>query len=126
LLLDAHLKALSPDPMTHVLLVAPDSDLRKSVEFALQAEGYDVTSCASIGARERPRYDCTIVDHHALGNNQRFAADFCRIFRPVILLANLVPHPLSPFAYRTVMKPLLGAALTDAIHDAIGHRAATT
>lgn len=112
--------------MTQILLVAPDSDLRKSVEFALQVEGYDVTSRASIAAREQPHYDCTVVDHHALGNNRRRAADFCEIYEPVILLANHLPHELSPYAFRTVMKPLLGAALTDAIHDAIGKRPITT
>jgi len=112
--------------MPRILLVAPDSDLRKSVEFALQAEGYEVTSRASIGARERPHYDCTIVDHHVLGNDPHAAADFCEIFEPVILLANQVPHALSPYAFRTVMKPLLGAPLTNAIHDAIDRRHATT
>lgn len=110
--------------MHRILLVAPDSDLRKSLEFALQAEGYEVTSRASIGARERPSaYDCTVIDHHALGNNPAFAAEFCTIFAPVILLTNHREHPLSSSAFRTMLKPLLGAALIEAIRDAVMSRA---
>lgn len=112
--------------MPHILLVAPESDLRRSVEFALQAEGYDVTSRASIGAHERPAYDCTVVDHHALGGNAAAAARFCAIFAPVVLLANQAPHALSSRAFRTVLKPHLGAALTDAVRDALASRATTT
>jgi len=106
--------------MHRILLVAPDSDLRKSLEFALRAEGYEVTSRASIGARERPgAYDCTVIDHHALGNNRAVAAEFCIIFAPVILLTNHRNHPLSPWVSRTVLKPLLGAALIGAVRDAM-------
>jgi DNA-binding response OmpR family regulator len=113
--------------MTRILLVAPDSDLRKSVEFALRAEGYEVTSFASIGANERAsRYDCTVLDHHAIGLDPAVAARFCDVFAPVVLLANQPIHTLSPVAFRTVQKPLLGAALTDAIRDATGGRSATT
>lgn len=106
--------------MPHVLLVAPDSDLRRSLEFSLAAEGYEVTSRASIGAHEQPSaFACTVVDHHALGPDPQRAAAFFNIFTPVVLLANAQEHPLSPRAFRTVMKPLLGAALTDAVRDAL-------
>lgn len=110
--------------MPRILLVAPDSDLRKSLEFALQAEGYEVTSRASIAARLQPgTYDCTVLDHHAIGNDRKAAASFCSIFAPVILLANEQPHALSPAAFNTLMKPLLGAALSEAIREAIAVRA---
>jgi hypothetical protein len=110
--------------MPGILLVAPDSDLRKSLEFALRMEGYEVTSRASIGAREQPgAYDCTVIDHHALGNNKNVAADFCRLFAPAILLTNHQDHPLSPWTFRTLLKPLLGAALIDAVRDAVAVRA---
>lgn len=113
--------------MTRILLIAPDSDLRKSVVFALRAEGYDVTSSASIGAHERASgYDCTVLDHHAVGLDPAAAARFCRLFAPVVLLADQPVHTLSPLAFRTVQKPLLGAALTDAIRDATAARDATT
>ena len=114
--------------MPNVLLVAKTSDLRESLEFALRAEGYDETCRSSIGAAvERgTQPDCTVVDHHALGSDVAATSRFFRDFAPVILLANEVQHPLSHLAHRTVLKPFLGAALSDAVREAIGLRTATT
>ncbi|MEO6013686.1 MAG: hypothetical protein ABIQ30_08910 [Devosia sp.] len=105
--------------MYRILVVAPDLDLRRSLQFALEAEGYAVTWRASIGATEMPfDFDCTVLDHHALGNNKAAAGAFLQAFRPVILLAN-AQHDLSASAFRTVLKPHLGLALTNAIRDAL-------
>jgi DNA-binding NtrC family response regulator len=104
-----------------LLIVAADSDLRRSLEFALRAEGYEVTSQSNAsGARavDRP-YECTVVDHHAFAGSLEAGVAFCRAFVPVILLANQTQHPLSPWAFRTMLKPLLGAALSDAVRDAV-------
>ena len=110
--------------MHRILVVAPDFDLRRSLQFALEAEGYAVTWCASIGATEMPYdFDCTVVDHHALGNDKAAGRAFLQAFQPSILLAN-APHELSSSAFRTVLKPHLGPALTNAIHDALETRAA--
>jgi len=111
--------------MARILLIAPDSALRRSLEFALGAEGHNVTSRVSIGAHETPRYDCTVLDQHATGNNEAEAATFCAVFYPVILLTSHASHPLAPAAFRTLLKPLLGAALIDAVDAAI-HRTVTT
>jgi len=112
--------------MHRVLVIAPDLDLRRSLQFALEVEGYDVTWRASIAATELPHdYDCTVVDHHALGNDRAAAETFLRAFRPSILLANK-PHDLSAAAFRTILKPHLGAALTGAIREAIETRMTTT
>jgi CheY-like chemotaxis protein len=106
--------------MKRVLVIAADADLRRSVQFALEAEGYVVTCRASLAAHELPQdFDCTVVDHHVLGSEQRAAA-FFQAFSPVILLANTAPHPLSPWATRTLLKPMLGPALSAAIRDALG------
>ena len=105
--------------MARILIIAPDSELRKSVEFALSVEGHDLTSRASIGARESPHYDCTVVDHHALGSDRVIAVRFCAIFAPVILLSSQIAHPLSEHVFRTLLKPLLGPALVSAINDAL-------
>lgn len=105
--------------MARILLVAPDSALRKSLEFALGAEGHDVTTRASVGAHELPGYDCTVLDQHAVGNDRSEAAAFCANFAPVILLTNDASHPLAPAAFRTLLKPLLGAALIGAVDAAL-------
>jgi CheY-like chemotaxis protein len=113
--------------MHRVLVIAPDLDLRRSLQFALEAEGYAVTwrtSIAAMGALPR-EFDCTVVDHHSLGNDKSVARTFLRAFEPAILLANK-PHELSADAFRTILKPHLGAALTGAIREAIETRKATT
>ena len=113
--------------MHRALVIAPDLDLRRSLQFALEAEGYAVTwrtSIATISALPRD-FDCTVVDHHSLGNDKSVARTFLRAFEPTILLAN-EPHELSADAYRTILKPQLGAALTGAIREAIEARKATT
>ncbi len=108
--------------MYRILVVAPDLDLRRSLQFALEAEGYAVTCRTSIGATEVPDdFDCSVVDHHALGNDKASARTFLQAFQPVVLLAN-AEHALSTSAFRTVLKPHLGLALTNAIRDALETR----
>lgn len=104
---------------SHILVVVPDSELSRSLHFALEAEGFRVTWRTSIGARAMPgEYDCTVLDHHALGEDVAAARRFVQAFAPVVLLANK-PHPLSPVAFRTLLKPHLGAPLIEAVRDAI-------
>ena len=112
--------------MHRILIVAPDFDLRRSLQFALEAEGYAVTWRAGIVESEMPHdFDCTVVDHHALGNDRTVAEAFLKAFEPSILLANN-PHALSAAAFRTILKPHLGPALTAAIREAIETRKVTT
>lgn len=113
--------------MPKLLVIAADADLRRSLQFALEAEGFTVICRASIGAREIPAdYDCTVVDHHVVGSDMKAAGAFFEAFSPVILLANTAEHALSPFAFCTLQKPHLGPALSAAIHEAMAQRAATT
>lgn len=110
--------------MSRILVVASNTDLLRSLEFALVAEGHAVTSRNNIRAPGSPgSYDCTVLDHHAAGADMARATAFCEDFRPVVLLANEAPHALSPWAFRTVLKPMLGPVLTGAIRDAIDSRA---
>lgn len=108
--------------MGQVLVVAKDHELRSSLQFALEAEGHMVETVsrldATLGAERR--YDCVIVDHHATDRRPRETVT--RLFRrlgPVVLLANASNHPLSPESFRTVLKPLLGPALSQAVAQAM-------
>lgn len=113
--------------MAHVLLIVPESDLRKSLDFALNADGHTITWRSSLdGEPIRAQFDCTILDHHAVGPNLRQGEVFCKAFWPVILLANSPQHELSDVAFRTVLKPMLGPALSAAMNDALLARQATT
>ena len=113
-------------PANRILLIAPQSDLKDSLRFALGAEHYDVTWRASIGAKLMPGdYDCTIIDHHGLGTDLAAAKRFTSAFKPVVLLANRT-HELSPFVFQTIVKPGLGAPLMDAVRNAVSHSAGAT
>lgn len=107
--------------MSHLLVVAPERDLRQSLHFALEAEGYRVRASEHIDwvSLAGQSFDCAVLDQHAAERNAAETADFCLRFAPVILLANTVPHVLSDHATRTVLKPLLGAALAAAVRDVL-------
>jgi hypothetical protein len=110
--------------MAHVLLVVPDSDLRRSLDFALRAEGHVVTYRSSLDGEPIPaQFDSTILDEQAVGASLKQGLSFCRAFRPVVLLASSAEHPLSGAAFRTVLKPMLGPALSAALGEALraGH-----
>lgn len=105
-----------------ILVIAPDTPLRHSLAFALTAEHLEVVWRASIGALVTPGdFGCTILDHHGLGSDIARARRFLKAFRPVILLANQA-HELSPLAFRTLVKPGLGAPLIQAVRDALGSK----
>jgi CheY-like chemotaxis protein len=111
--------------MPRVLIIAPNTDMRQSLHFALESEGYSVTSRASIAeAAALPAgFDCTVLDHHAELVDRDGATAFCARVQPVILLANELPHRLSDAVFRTVMKPMLGPPLSVAVRQAIDSRA---
>lgn len=106
--------------MSRVLIVAPEPDLRRSLQFALEADGHAVSSYSGIVNRaefEWP-FDCTILDGHAVAVIED-ALSFCRDFEPVILLVSRPEHPLSPRVFETLYKPMLGPALTLAVRRAV-------
>lgn len=111
--------------MANVLLIVPDSDLCKSLDFALRADGHDVEWRSNLdGAPIPAQFECTILDHDAIGSNLRQGRVFCRVFWPVILLADTSDHELSTLAFQTVLKPMLGPALSAATTEAVrAHRA---
>lgn len=113
--------------MGHLLVIAPTAELRNSLRFALEAEGHDVTVHARVGDLTEPpsEFDCAILDHHALDGNAAEAAAFLQKFSPVVLLANINPHPLSHLSFITVTKPSLGPLLSRAVGQAIQSRSTT-
>jgi hypothetical protein len=110
--------------MSDVLVIAANSDLRRSLQFALEAEGYAVAVRSDLpdGEPSPEGFDCTIVDHHLLDRNPALAVPFCTSFAPVILLANRAPHRFSTLVFCTVLKPLLGPALSAAVGEAVALR----
>lgn len=112
--------------MTHLLVVAPSSTFRNSLRFALEAEGYEVTAAASLRAVNPPSsFACAVVDHHALDDAGDDSPRVLAALAPVVLLANSPAHPLAAMSFRTLTKPTLGPALSDAVRAAIAIRRTT-
>jgi DNA-binding NtrC family response regulator len=105
-----------------LLLVAPDTDLRRSLAFALEVEGF------SLAVRDTPpsrawlqanRFDCTIIDQKALTGEHYEAIALCIKAHPVVLLASK-PHPwLVEWVAEVVDLPLAENAVTTAIRRAM-------
>jgi CheY-like chemotaxis protein len=107
--------------MFHVLIVAPDTDLRRSMQFALEVDGYEVSARAQLAEVDIPteQVDCVILDHHLADRSISEARGFCLRFQPVVLLANSAAHALAPAVFRTLLKPQLGPTLSAAVSDAM-------
>jgi FixJ family two-component response regulator len=104
-----------------LLIVAPDTDLRQSLEFMLEADGYEVVSYPTIEAVQfLERFDCTILDHRAIAPPIEAVMAFCRLAIPVILLAGTPVPWLEEMVFCLVQKPLLGGPLLAAIESALG------
>lgn len=114
--------------MGHLLVIAPDADLRQSLRFALEAEGHTVVACADIDhvIGEPDSFDCVVLDHHGADAATAVASAFFGTFRPIILLANESGHPLSDASVRTIVKPRLGPFLAQAVNQAIATRSSPT
>jgi hypothetical protein len=108
-------------PSGRLLLVAPDTDLRRSLVFALETEGFSVT------VQDRPpsrrwlvqnRFDCTIVDQKSFAGAPYEQVAFCIKAHPVILLASS-PHPwLVEWVAEAIGLPLGANEVTSAVRRA--------
>lgn len=109
--------------MSRVLIVAPDPDMRRSLQFALEADGHAVSSYPRIADRAAfgGPFDCTVLDGHATRGAEDVAG-FCREFEPVILLVSRIEESLSQWVFETLYKPMLGPALTLAVRRAVDLR----
>jgi DNA-binding NtrC family response regulator len=104
-----------------ILVIAPNPDLRSSLTFALEAEGYAVTSQAVLlGPDEGRDFDCVVLDHKAAKAQPREAVlDFCAHSPRIVLLAG-APQPwLVARVFTVVQTPHLGEALIAAVRAAI-------
>ncbi|WP_374627234.1 hypothetical protein [Devosia sp.] len=109
-------------PVGRLLVIAPDSDLRHSLVFALEAEGFEVTERAqlpSVDWAESNRFDCTVLDHKAVRGAKSESIAFCIKAAPVVLLASRPLQWLADFVAETVETPVIGNALLVAVRLAI-------
>jgi hypothetical protein len=108
-------------PSRRLLLVAPDTDLRRSLVFALETDGFTVVVCDAPPARAwliSNRFDCTVVDQKALVGPEYESIAFCIKARPVVLVA-AKPQPwLVEWVAEVVQMPIAAGAVTMAIKHA--------
>lgn len=105
-----------------VLVVVPNDELRRSIEFTVQAEGYETESHSGFpsvfAAHKVNGFDCAVVDEDAVDAGQRNLIEFARIAgdeRPVVVLVDRTAALVETVPFRLLRKPLLGAALIEAI-----------
>jgi hypothetical protein len=105
-----------------LLIIAPELDLRKSLEFLLESDGYAVVSRPRIdfaAGREQELFACTVLDQKALVGPTGRIIEFCRASHPVVLLSDRRLAWLEPHVTVTVDKPLAGHDLAGAVRQAI-------
>jgi hypothetical protein len=103
-----------------ILVAAPGAELRRSIVFALEAEGYAVDPHLSLrAATNSPRASsahCLIVDENALDDQALALHEFGR---PIILLVDRLRDIPDLSAMKVLAKPLLGRQLTDTVQSAL-------
>ena len=105
-----------------VLVVVPNAELRRSIEFTVEAEGYEIESHAGFptvfATHKANGFDCAVVDEDAVDAGQRNLIEFARIAgskRPVVVLVDRTVALAETVPFQLLRKPLLGPALIEAI-----------
>lgn len=105
-----------------VLIVAPDEELRRSIAFALEAEGLRVATQPSLPANDENRqagFACLVVDEDALEGDDGRWASLPEASPTTILLVDRLRTLKPREGLSTIDKPLLGQVLVDAVIAAV-------
>ena len=108
-----------------ILVVAPQFDMRRSLEFVLDAEGFEVASRSRIdfaAPGASARFDCIVLDHQALAGPRDLIIAFCARAAPVVLVASKPIAWLSDWVSDTVEKPVKGGAITSSVKHVLASR----
>lgn len=105
----------------HVLVIAPELDLRLSIEFLLETEGHSVVTRPRIDfpGSASDRFSCTVLDHKAIVGPTDRIIEFCQQAGPVVLLTYRPISWLDFHVSSSVQKPLFGSDLAVAVRRAI-------
>jgi hypothetical protein len=105
-----------------ILVVAPNGDLRGSLVFALEAEGYEVAAreqVPNLSWVTAQRFDCTVLDQQALMGEPYESIAFCIKAHPVVLLAARPLSWLVEWVSQVVDMPVAGNAISTAVRQAV-------
>jgi FixJ family two-component response regulator len=102
-----------------ILVAAPGAELRQSIVFALEADGFEVDAHASLAAAiTAPGSSaalCFVVDENALNGHANGALALQKIGLPVILLVDRLRAIPRLARIKTLIKPLLGQRLIEMV-----------
>lgn len=106
-----------------VLVVAPDEELRRSIEFALEAEGFPVQSQSQLSLAQELRgpgtFACIVIDENAIGGWKAGWDQVAQFASPIVLLIDQLQHIPEIDLMTVVTKPLLGRVLVEAVFHAV-------
>lgn len=107
-----------------ILVVAPDHEFRRSLEFTLEAELYGVDShdglTTAVASPLTQKALCAIVDEDAVRDHALGWEALDHLPTPVILLLDKLKPPVSRPDMTVLAKPLLGRALIQAVRSIAG------
>ncbi len=102
--------------------MVPNEELRRSIEFTVEAEGFECESHAGFptvfATHAVNGFDCAVVDEDAVDAGQKNLHRFAGIAggeRPVVVLVDRTAALAADLPFRLLRKPLLGQALIEAI-----------
>ncbi len=102
-----------------ILVAAPGRDLRESLVFALEADGFQVSAHSqlteALASAHSKAAACIVVDEKAVDNSPEGHAQLGGLGRPLVLLVDaLAVIPEVP-RLRVLTKPLLGRLLIETV-----------
>lgn len=105
-----------------VLVIAPDKELRRSIAFLLEAEGYDVSAheavpLSDVTGTAHPR--CAVVDEDATVGEPDAWDRLRSVADAIVLLRDRTRELPANLTIHTVEKPFLGQNLVQAVRDAL-------
>jgi DNA-binding NtrC family response regulator len=109
-------------PSGRLLVVAPHPDLRGSLVFALEAEGFEVTArdqLPTMAWMSERRFDCCVLDQKALTGEAYESIAFCIKAHPVVLMAARPHQWLVEWCSQVVVTPAADDAMQMAVRLAI-------
>jgi DNA-binding response OmpR family regulator len=109
-----------------VLVVAPDDELRRSIAFALEAEGFSVSThrllSPALKRASNDRFDCAVIDENTIGRRDGWNA-LSGIPCPIVLLLDRLRLAPDQIRVTPLFKPLLGRILVDTVTDCVARQA---
>lgn len=111
-------------PHTSILVVAPNAELRHSLAFLLNAEGFDVeTRDGWRSGDDTGSSEAMIMDHRSLPRGFLDNGVLGRLGRRLILLASHALLPVGLEQATLIQKPLLDQELINALQMVLAARA---